>query len=196
VYHVTSIDLSQDMISEGINQNKRMSITNVDFKIAHAEQLPCDHGAFDLVISRLAFHHFTNPNKVLNEMCRVSAVSGSVCVVDMISPEDDKLYSLYNRYERLRDPSHTNALKETEYVKLFKENNLDIQYIETLDVPINVERWLALTNTNDRIAKRIIQDIELELETKDEITGLFPLIENGDIMFKQKWIKILGKKLK
>ncbi|MBP1996711.1 class I SAM-dependent methyltransferase [Paenibacillus eucommiae] len=193
VNHVNAIDLSQDMIDEGIRQNKRMNITNIDFKIAHAEQLPFDHGTFDLVISRLAFHHLISPSMVLNEMCRVSAVSGSVCVVDMISPENDKLYNLYNRYERLRDPSHTYALKETEYVKMFKENNLDIQDVETIEVPINAERWLTLTCTDDIISGKIRKDIELELETKNVITGLFPFSDNGEIKFKQKWIKILGK---
>lgn len=195
VKYVASIDLSQDMITEGLNLNEQMNITNIDFNLANAEQIPYDNGSFDLVISRLAFHHFTNPMKILHEMCRVSERSGSICVVDMISPEDDNLCNLYNHYERLRDPSHTNALKETEFVKLFKAVGLEIQVIETLDVPIHVNRWLELTNTDNQIADQITQDIKLELETKNTTTGLFPFIENGETMFKQKWIKIVGKKI-
>lgn len=196
VQNVTSIDLSQDMISEGIDQNQQLNITNIDFNIAHAEDIPYDQGSFDLVISRLAFHHFINPEKVLQEMSRVCDELGSVCVVDMISPEDDELYNLYNKYERLRDPSHTNALKESEFVKLFKRIGFEIYNMETLDVPIHLKRWLDLTHTNEQIAGLINRDIELELETKKEITGLFPYIDNGEIMFNQKWIKIIGKRNK
>jgi ubiquinone/menaquinone biosynthesis C-methylase UbiE len=195
VQKVTSIDLSQDMISEGNYQNQQLNITNIDFKMAHAEDIPYNQGSFDLVISRLAFHHFTNPEKVLQEMSRVCDESGNVCVVDMISPEDDTLYNLYNNYERLRDPSHTNALKESEFVKLFKLIGLEIFSMETLDVPIHLQRWLELTRTNDQIANLINRDIALELETKKEITGLFPYIDNGEIKFNQKWIKIIGKRV-
>lgn len=46
------------------------------------------------------------PTKVLQEMIRVSELLGTICVVDMISPEDNELYRQYNHYERLRDPSH------------------------------------------------------------------------------------------
>lgn len=196
VQKVTSIDLSQDMISEGIYQNQQLNITNIEFNKAHAEEIPYSRGSFELVISRLAFHHFTNPEKVLQEMSRVCDESGSVCVVDMISPEDDDLCNLYNKYERLRDPSHTNALKESEFVKLFKQIGLEICSMETLDVPIHLKRWLELTHTNDQIASRINRDIELELESKKAITGLFPYIDNGEIKFNQKWIKIIGKRVK
>lgn len=192
VNKVMSIDLSPDMIAEGLERNNAMNISNIEFNLAHAEQLPSKE-AFDLVISRLAFHHFTNPKKVLQEMIRVSTLSGTICVVDMISPEDDDLYRLYNHYERLRDPSHRNALKETEFIKLFKNAGLDIQTIETIDVPINVNRWLELTSTDNQVAVQIIEDIQLELVEK-KTTGLFPYLERGEVMFKQKWIKVLGEK--
>lgn len=194
VNKVTSIDLSPDMIAEGIERNKEMNISNIEFNLAHVEQLPSSNESFDLVICRLAFHHFTNVNKVLQEMIRVSTFSGAICVVDMISPEDNELYRLYNHYERLRDLSHTNALKETEFIALFNNAGLDIQTIETIDVPINVNRWLELTSTDEQVASQIIEDIQLELADK-KTTGLFPYLEHGDVMFKQKWIKVLGKKL-
>ncbi|OAB44945.1 class I SAM-dependent methyltransferase [Paenibacillus antarcticus] len=191
VNKVISVDLSPDMIAEGIERNNALNISNIEFNLAHAEQIPSDKEAFDLVISRLAFHHFTNPKKVLEEMIRVSKLSGTICIVDMISPEDNELYHQYNHYERLRDPSHTNALKETEFIKLFENAGLDIQTIETIDVPINVNKWLELTSTADQVAVQIIEDIQLELADK-KTTGLFPYIESGEVMFTQKWIKVIG----
>ncbi|XEC95564.1 class I SAM-dependent methyltransferase [Paenibacillus tarimensis] len=195
VQHVTSIDLSQNMINEGKILNTRLNIANIDFMLGHAEEIPCANGSFDLAVSRLAFHHFTNPMKVLHEMCRVSKLSGSVCVVDMISPENDGLCKLYNHYERLRDPSHTTALKKSEFEHLFNQLDLEIQVIETLDVPVHVSRWLELTDTDAETTGDIIRDIELELETGNVVTGLFPYVENEEMMFRQKWIKIIGKRI-
>lgn len=194
VKQVTSLDLSPDMIAEGIVQNQAKKLTNIEYHLAHAEQIPFIEESFDLVISRLAFHHFTNPNEVLREMARVSTFSGTVCVVDMISPEDEEFYHPYNRYERLRDPSHTFALKETEFLILFEETGLELQIVETIEVPVNVQRWLELTKTDEQVAAQITEDIMQEITGMNTITGLFPFIEQGEMMFKQKWIKVLGKK--
>lgn len=63
-----------------------------------------------------------------------------------------------------------------------------------LDVPIHLNRWLALTEPDDQIKEQIIQDINTEIETGNIRTGLSPYIKNGETMFKQKWIKLIGKK--
>lgn len=112
----------------------------------------------------------------------------------MISAEDDKLSSLYNHYERLRDSSHYNALKKSQFIKLFKDTGLELKQVDVLDVPVHLKRWLALTETDKQIKEKIIHDIHTELKTGNVITGLSPYIENGETMFKQKWMKLIGEK--
>jgi len=193
VHEVISIDISLDMIAEGQKLNKASYIANIEYMNANVEHLPVKGDTFDLVISRLAFHHFTNPSKVLDEMRRVCKPNGTVCIVDMISSEDSDLCNLYNHYERLRDSSHTTALKQSEFIKLFRDASLGIGLIEVIDVPIHVNRWLELTNTEQEIAKKIIADIHMELQGK-KTTGLSPYLEHEEMMFNQKWIKIIGNK--
>lgn len=193
VKRVVSIDISEDMIAEGMRQNQAAGLSNIEYRLANVEQIPYGNDTFDLVISRLAFHHFANPAGVLREMSRVSAFAGEVCVVDMISPEDDTLCRLYNYYEQLRDPSHTYALKESELMSLFREADLSILSVETTDVPVHVDRWLELTRTDGLTAAQIKKDIERELLTGQPVTGLFPFIDQGETMFKQKWMKMVGK---
>lgn len=194
VKHVTAIDLSPEMMATGISLNAKGHISNIDVQVAHAEHLPFEDRVFDLVISRLAFHHFTDPDKVLFEMERVS--KNQVCVVDMISPEDFRLSRLYNQYEKRRDPSHTYALKPSELEDLFQKVGLKLVALETVEVPVNVNRWLELTKTDQKTAEQIIRDLENELETKIEATGLFPFMQNGDLMFLQTWMTIVGEKRK
>jgi ubiquinone/menaquinone biosynthesis C-methylase UbiE len=191
VQEVISIDISLDMIAEGQRLNKTSNITNIEYLNANVEQLPVHGDSFDLVISRLAFHHFMNPSKVLGEMSRVCKPSGMISIIDMVSSEDHELSNQYNHYERLRDPSHTTALKPSEFIELFRNASLDIKLIETMDVPIDVHRWLELTNPKQEVAKNIIADITMEMQGK-RTTGLSPYMEEEKMMFNQKWIKIMG----
>src|SRR5699024_8541096 len=127
VNHVTAVDISQEMINEGMKQTEQKGISNITYRIANAENLPFKQESFDFVISRLGFHHFTNPSKILKEMSKVCARNGTVGVIDMISAEDDELSHLYNHYERLRDPSHFNALKRSQIIELFKNTRLKLK---------------------------------------------------------------------
>ncbi|MCA0757083.1 class I SAM-dependent methyltransferase [Paenibacillus sp. N4] len=194
VKRVVSIDISEDMIEEGMRQNQAAGLPNIEYRLANGERILYGNDTFDLVISRLAFHHFAHPADVLREMSRVSTFAGEVCVVDMISPEDDMLCRLYNHYEMLRDPSHTYALKESELISLFCEADLFVLSVETMEVPVYVDRWLELARTDGLTAAQIIKDIERELLTGQPVTGLFPFIDQGETMFKQKWMKMVGKK--
>lgn len=194
VHHVTSIDISQEMMNEGIKQTEQKGISNIAFRIGHAESLPFDKASFDLVVSRLGFHHFSNPSKILQEMRKVCVHNGTVSVIDMISPEDNELARLYNYYERLRDSSHLTALKRSQFVELFNTTGLEITQVDVVDVPVHLKRWLALTETDDHIKEQIIHDINTELKTGNIITGLSPYIKNGEMMFKQQWMKLIGKK--
>ena len=158
VNDVTAIDISQEMINEGMKLTEQKGISNITYQIGNAQNLPFKQESFDLVISRLGFHHFTNPSKILQEMNRVCTCNGTVGVIDMISAEDDKLSSLYNHYERLRDSSHYNALKKSQFIKLFKDTGLELKQVDVLGVPVHLKRWLALTETDKQIKEKIIHD--------------------------------------
>lgn len=194
VHHVTCIDISQEMLNEGMKQTEQKEISNITYKIANAENLPFKQESFDLVISRLGFHHFSNPTRILEEMNKVCAHNGTVGVIDLISPEDDELFRLYNHYERLRDPSHLHALRNSQFMDLFKNTGLELKQADVVDVPVHLKRWLELTGTDDQLKEQIIHDISAEIKTGNVLTGLSPYIENGEMMFKQKWVKLIGKK--
>ena len=60
---------------------------------------------------------FRNPAIVFAEMARVCRVDGTVAIEDLISSEHPQRAEYYNRFERLRDTSHTRALALSEMVK-------------------------------------------------------------------------------
>jgi ubiquinone/menaquinone biosynthesis C-methylase UbiE len=103
-----------------------------------------------LVTCRFAFHHFEDPAICLREMIRVCRTNGRVSAIDLLAPEEKYLAINYNRLERLRDPSHTQALGLSDFKTLFKAAQLAVAKCETRTIDVEVEAWLKLTDTPAR----------------------------------------------
>lgn len=127
-------------------------------------------------------------------MVRVSKKGGLVSIVDMISSEDPILYENYYLYERLRDPSHTYALQKSLILSMFTENHLQIKECSEIQVEVNVDNWLNLTRTEERIRDYVYKAIRSEVFDGGTATGLSPFYFDGLAMFKQNWIKIIAIK--
>ncbi len=110
--HVTGIDLTVAMIEQARALQAQQGTSNVDWRVGDILPLPFPDGAFSLVVSQAAFHHFADPAAVLSEMVRVCSPDGRIAVNDL-SPEPDNAEAL-NRVEKLRDPSHARALVPAE----------------------------------------------------------------------------------
>ncbi|MFB0918816.1 MAG: class I SAM-dependent methyltransferase [Clostridiaceae bacterium] len=57
---VTCVDITPAMLEIGKEEARKLNISNMNFEIGNAENLPYPDDSFDVVISRLAFHHFTD----------------------------------------------------------------------------------------------------------------------------------------
>ncbi|TRM12181.1 class I SAM-dependent methyltransferase [Lentibacillus cibarius] len=193
VSQVTSLDLSPDMIRQGNRENEQQQIFNIQFVQGSAENLPFEDDSFDIVICRLAFHHFTDPYKIFSEMVRCGKRDSTIAVIDMISPREARLNQSYNYYETLRDPSHVKALTREELIKMYESFGIKVFACEGLQVEKSVEDWLALTKTNKEIGSRIVDDLKDEL-SGGEATGLFPFKKENEIMFYHTYFKIIGSK--
>lgn len=128
-------------------------------------------------------------------MVRVTKLGGAIVIIDLVAPSDPALTDLYNKYERWRDPSHTVALSGQQLEDLVLAAGIPIQQLEKIQVSVNVERWLDLTDTPLRTRERIVADLEEELTGRSAATGLSPSRdENGDLTFRQEWVLIVGAK--
>src|SRR5438876_2942945 len=101
---VFGVDLSEAMLREAGNTLGHSPAP--DHLIpADAGKLPFDSESFDVVTCKLAFHYFSDPHRVVEEMVRVCRKSGLVAVVDRIASDDPKLSAAQNRLEKLRTPN-------------------------------------------------------------------------------------------
>jgi SAM-dependent methyltransferase len=119
VKHATGIDLTPAMLDRARTVAAEQQLTNVSWKLGDVLPLPFPDGAFTLVTSRFAFHHFLDPRAVLAEMKRVCAPGGRVVVIDTDASADPVKAAEFNRMEKLRDPSHVRAMPQTELRALF-----------------------------------------------------------------------------
>jgi len=149
---VVGIDLTDAMLAEARNRCERAGLTNVRFDAGNAKALPYDDGSFDVVVTRLSFHHFTDPGRVLDEMIRVTRPGGRVAVIDVISAEDSGDSALHNAIEILRDPSHVRMLPKTELQMLFAARRLSHAREVEWSRQRRFEEWADLTGSPERAA--------------------------------------------
>jgi SAM-dependent methyltransferase len=120
VKHATGIDMTRAMLDRARHLAAEKGIANVTWREGDVARLPYPDGAFTIVVTRFAVHHFPDPEAVLREMVRVCAPGGRVVVVDTYASPVPAKAAEFNRIELLRDPSHVRCLALTELKDLFR----------------------------------------------------------------------------
>jgi SAM-dependent methyltransferase len=116
--------------------------------VAPAEDLPFADGSFDVVVSRLAAHHFDDLSRAFGEMVRVS--NRVVVVDDMLYRSDDE-----QEAETLRDPTHKRSLSTEEWRELFVDAGLEVEQELFFSKEHDMDEWLARTGCTGADAERV-----------------------------------------
>ena len=116
--------------------------------VASAEHIPFADGSFDVVVSRIAPHHFTDVPAAVAEMARVS---NRLVVIE------DTLYSSdrHEQAEKLRDPTHVRNYTEDEWREFLTEAGLEVEQSERFEKTHPLEAWLARTGCEGEEAERV-----------------------------------------
>jgi len=129
--------------------------------VSRAEHLPFADGSFDVVVSRIAPHHFADVRAAVAEMERVS--SRLVVVEDTLFSSDR-----HEEAERLRDPSHVRNYTEEEWRSFFEDAGLEVEQIEAFEKVHELDAWLARTGCAGEEADRVKELLADRLtETRD-----------------------------
>jgi SAM-dependent methyltransferase len=116
--------------------------------IAWAEDIPFADDSFDLVVTRIAPHHFRDVRAAVLEMARVSR--------DLVTVEDT-LYGgeSVEEAEALRDPTHVRSYSEPEWRGLLEAARLDVEAVEFVEKRRPFDAWLARTGCVGEEAERV-----------------------------------------
>lgn len=116
--------------------------------VAGAEEIPFADSCFDVVVTRIAPHHFADVRAAVAEMARVSC--DQVIVEDTLYLSDD-----VEAAERLRDPTHIRSYTEDEWRSLLEEAALRVEEVELHEKRHPLETWLARTGCEGDEAERV-----------------------------------------
>lgn len=128
--------------------------------ICHAEHLPFADSSFDVVVSRIAAHHFEDVRAAVGEMARVS--HRLVVIQDLLYGGDE-----VEEAERLRDPTHVRSYSAEEWRGLLGEAGLEVEALELLAKHGSLEDWLALTGCEGAEAARVRALLAHRIESDD-----------------------------
>ena len=193
VKQVVAVDITPEMLAQGLSEARRQSITNISYEQGAAEDLPYPTGSFDMVVTRFSVHHFQSPEVVVREMCRVCRSGGTLVVIDIVSSGDEELAARYNEVERLRDSSHTQALSPGSLKTLVENAGLEVINYYSREVENSLDEWLDFTQTESGKRQQILDLMNGEL-SGGEKSGMRPFLNQGKLMFMHTWGIVVGKK--
>jgi ubiquinone/menaquinone biosynthesis C-methylase UbiE len=116
--------------------------------VCMAEDLPFADGSFDVVVTRIAAHHFADIGKAVGEMARVS--NRAVVVEDTLYTSEE-----VEAAEKLRDPTHVRSLSEEEWRELLESAGLELERVEFFEKTHDFNEWLARTGCTGHDAERV-----------------------------------------
>jgi ubiquinone/menaquinone biosynthesis C-methylase UbiE len=189
---ITCLDATPAMLEVGKKEAAKQGLTNMRFVNGYVEEMPFEEGSFDIVLTRLAFHHFTEMEKPFSEMNRVLKTGGQLVIIDM-QAATEALRDTEDMIETLRDPSHVKNRSNAEFLALYKNYGYTVTKEETTLIPVSLSAWMTLTKTPEDKKTRIISLMKDELKG-GRPTGFEPYLQKGELYFKQRWVLFIGRK--
>jgi SAM-dependent methyltransferase len=114
--------------------------------LCRAEDLPFADGAFDLVVTRIAPHHFEDVAAAVAEMARVS--NDLVIVEDTLYAGEE-----VEAAEKLRDPTHVRSYA-----------GLDVEEVHELEKRHPLVEWLDRSGTPEEDRALVVELLESHIE--------------------------------
>ncbi|SMF97829.1 Methyltransferase domain-containing protein [Methylomagnum ishizawai] len=193
---IVAVDPAPNMLAEvwRLAIQRGVAVETVE---AFAESVPLPTGSFDLVVCRVAAHHFSDLPQAMAEMTRLAKPGGHVAVIDMEGDEDPVLDALNHEIEVLHDPTHVRSYTAKHWRALFTAHGLDVVACATRlwEIPggMTVRRWCELGHSGDmafraiqaRLASTSVEDLAALEITRDA---------DGDFHLPIRTLLILGRK--
>jgi ubiquinone/menaquinone biosynthesis C-methylase UbiE len=189
---VIGIDLVPAMIEKAQKTQQEKSLSNIDWKIGEILPLPFVDSSFSVVVCRYAFHHFLKPEAVLKEMIRVAKPKGKVAVIDVFTSSSAQS-DVYDKVEKLKDPSHVRTLPLAELQAMAVRAGLINSKVEFYRIEFGLEDNLKASfpekkSDIDKIRQAVIADIG-----KDKI-GMGACRKGNDVYLSFPIVIIVGEK--
>lgn len=189
---VVGLDLTEALLQQARQRQRERGLHNLQFVQGDAEQLPFPDGTFTIVACHKAFHHFSNPQKVLREIHRVLVPGGRFVLGDTLSSDDPHQNTLHNYIEKLRDPSHVKMYGLSELTALLRDAGFSINEHMIFEDERSFSWWTSVITPPHEIMHQMRQ-ILIESIPGDR-TGLRVRVENNEIFYRRRNLVLVAVK--
>ena len=116
--------------------------------VCRAEGLPFADGSFDVVVTRIAAHHFEDIGKAVGEMGRVA--NRTIVIEDTQYTSEE-----VEAAEKLRDPTHVRSYSEEFWRELLESASYEIERVEYFKKTHDFDDWLGRCECTGADAERV-----------------------------------------
>lgn len=176
---VTGLDMVPAMLEQARRLQAERGVGNVEWILGQSTALPFVAESFDCVVTRFSFHHYEHPRVALEEMKRVCRSGGTIVVAD-VAPSEAAQDS-FNRWERLRDPSHTRGLTLAEMKQLGEDAGLKMDRCGHFDLAMDLDDLLLGSFPKPGDEKRLRDLFDDDLRSGLNRIGLAARKEDGSL---------------
>jgi len=110
-----------------------------------------EHGTFDLIITRMALHHFKNAAQAILQMCDCLNDNGYLIISDLYASPNKAIYDINHKIELLHDSSHLKNYTDREIIDIVNGSALRFNVVKKEVIlekedGISIEYWCSITN--------------------------------------------------
>jgi ubiquinone/menaquinone biosynthesis C-methylase UbiE len=192
ITHATGVDLSDNMIALAKKQSRASRIPNTTFQSGDAVNLPNKSGMYSVVVSKSAFHHYSEYHTIFKEMKRCCCQQGRISIQDIIAYDDKGVNDFFESFERLVDASHRATCSKSFILDLYKLNHVKILSTMAVEIDLNLNDYLshAVRGNKDTL---LLTDL-IDKGLNDDVIKTYFYYKDNVLFFKRNVFLILGQK--
>lgn len=170
---VVGVDLARGMLEEARRADDDGKAPALEGVQGHAGALPLASGVADLVVNRIAAHHYRDLDGAVAEMARVLDGDGVLLVVDNVGPGDPEVAAFLHALESRRDPTHVRSRSPSRWAAAFAAARLEAEAVDRFRTRLDVAAWAGRAGGEDagtlrRRLREAPEAVQEALEVRDE----------------------------
>lgn len=136
-----AVDLSERMLEQARRLAVDRGVAAYDAVAADVAHLPFPSGTADVVVNRIAAHHYPDLDAAVLEMARVLRRGGVLVAVDNVAPGPAAVDRFLHRFETARDPTHARVRSGTAWERALTLAGLDPEVVHAFRTRLQLRPW-------------------------------------------------------
>jgi ubiquinone/menaquinone biosynthesis C-methylase UbiE len=146
---ISAIDNSEYMLAKAQEKNHQ---DNIFYLLMNAEHMSFNSDIFDVVVSRMCFHHIDNTSKAIGECHRILKDNGRAVICEVIPPTD--CHNFYINMLKYKEKRHVFSFENMRQL-LTNSGFKQVNYTFYRMKQISISNWLNNNNLSKEVQKII-----------------------------------------